>query len=316
MEPACQCHRIKERTFGCIRTRHPQGARPVLPAPPPPPAPASREHLLRAPRSPRAAPPPPERGAGAAGPTPAAATQCGPTAFPPPQPLRQARGAHKSPPAGASPPGSAAHPPWAPAPGSRSVLVTAFQTWQPSRQSSSAADLLISAPRDPGPARPRRPPGWSGASGAAGRRASLHVAWLRARRAHRPIGRAPARRGAGLRSPRPLPPPHTRVGSLKRRRRGPAHPLTPSRATPPPAPPAGCAQLPGPGATWRPPCRGAGGAGDGAPEPRFCRAATPLAPPAPARQRAAPQSSERDPCHPGVPLFPAAQERKTPASQG
>lgn len=45
---------------------------------------------------------------------------------------------------------AAAHRPWAPAPGSRSVLVTAFQTLQPSRQSRSAADLLISAPQGSG----------------------------------------------------------------------------------------------------------------------------------------------------------------------
>lgn len=64
-----------------------------------------------------------------------------------------------------------AHRPWAPAPGSCSVLVTAFQTWQPSRQSSSAADLLISAPRAPRASRARH-----ARSRAAGRRASLHGA--------------------------------------------------------------------------------------------------------------------------------------------
>lgn len=68
-------------------------------------------------------------------------------------------------------PAAAAHRPWAPAPGSRSVLVTAFQTWQPSRQSSSAADLLISAPRAPRAAWARH-----SRSRAAGRRASLHGA--------------------------------------------------------------------------------------------------------------------------------------------
>lgn len=75
---------------------------------------------------------------------PAAATQCGPGASRPPPPLRQAPADTK--PAAAGP----AHRPWAPALGSRSVLVTAFQTWQPSKQSRSAADLLISAPRGPG----------------------------------------------------------------------------------------------------------------------------------------------------------------------
>lgn len=167
------------------------------------------------------------------------------------------------------------------------------------------AHLRAAGPR---PARPRRPPGWSGASGAAGRRASLHVAWLRARRAHRPIGRAPVRRGAGLRSPRPLPPPHTRVGSLKRRRHDPAHPLTPSR----PSPPASCAQFPGPGATWRPPCRGAGGRRR--PSPTSAARRRPLLPAlAPA---SSPQSRERDVCHPDVPRFPVAWEEKPPVFPG
>lgn len=86
----------------------------------------------------------------------------------PPPPPRQARARHKS----VFPHGPAtAHRPWAPAPGSRSVLVTAFQTWQPSRQSSSAADLLISAPRAQRAARARH-----ARSRAAGRRASLHGA--------------------------------------------------------------------------------------------------------------------------------------------
>lgn len=98
-----------------------------------------------------------------------------------PPPPRQARARHKS----VSPHGLAtAHRPWAPAPGSRSVLVTAFQTWQPSRQSSSAADLLISAPRAPRAARARH-----ARSRAAGRRASLHGAVaLRARPAARLAG--------------------------------------------------------------------------------------------------------------------------------
>lgn len=260
-------------------------------------SPVSREHLLRAPRSPRAAPPPPERGAVAAGPTPAAATQCGPE---PPR-RRSLCGrpvAHTK----ARPPGLTSRLRRAPtlSPGTRLPQrlghrlpdVAAQQAEQERRR---PAHLRAAGPR---PARPRRPPGWSGASGAAGRRASLHVAWLRARRAHRPIGRAPARRGAGLRSPRPLPPPHTRVGSPKRRRRGPAHSLTPSR----PSPPASCAQFPGPGATWRPPCRGAGCRRR--PSPTCAARRRPLLPALATASR--PQSRERDLCHPDVPRFPVA----------
>lgn len=282
-----------------------QAAKLVPPAPPR--SPASREHLLRAPRSPRAAPPPPERGAGAQArlrrPRHNAARE-------PPRRRSLCRRpvAHTK----ARPPGLASRLRRAPtlSPGTRLPQrlghrlpdVAAQQAEQERRR---PAHLRAAGPR---PARPRRPPGWSGASGAAGRRASLHVAWLRARRAHRPIGRAPVRRGAGLRSPRPLPPPHTRVGSLKRRRRGPAHPLTPSR----PSPPASCAQFPGPGATWRPPCRGAGGRRR--PSPTSAARRRPLLPAlAPA---SSPQSRERDLCHPGVPRFPVAWEEKTPVFQG
>lgn len=215
----------------------------------------------RASRLPRAAPPPSGARHWAAGPvaaarvrvSAAAGTQCGPGA---PPPLPQARGRHKARrrrrPSSLS--GPAAYRPWAPAPGSRSVLVTAFQTWQPSRQSRSAADLLISAPQGPGrrgladhrlgAARHGRsaaaPPSMSPGSARAGPR--------------RPIGRAPARRGAGPRSPRPLPPPRAPVGfpEESRHRAAAAAALTPSRPRPP--------RRPGPGpwchlAAARPPAR-------------------------------------------------------------
>nr|CAI9713413.1 unnamed protein product [Rangifer tarandus platyrhynchus] len=70
----------------------------------------------------------------------------------------------------------------------------------------------------------------------------------------RPIGRAPARRGAGPRSPRPLPPPRAPVGfpEESHHRASAAAALTPSRPRPP--------RRPGPGpwchlAAARPPAR-------------------------------------------------------------
>lgn len=102
--------------------------------------------------------------------------------------------------------------------GHRLPHVAAQQAEQERRR---PAHLRTAGPRA---ARAGRPPARSGASGAADRRASLHVAWLRARRARRPIGRAPARRGAGPRSPRPLPPPRAPVGF-------------PEEPPPPPPPP-------------------------------------------------------------------------------
>lgn len=232
--------RHKETELRTHPSAPPEAAKPVPLTPPP--VPGHSGARAPGPRRPRAAPSPPERSAGAAGPAPLPATQCG--AAPPAAASAAGRGPHKS------PPPAAAHPPWAPEPGSRSVLVTAFQTWQPSRQSRSAADLPISAPGPP-PARPRRPPGRSGASGAAGGRACLHVASLRA---PGPPSNWPRPRSARRPAPQPrsLPPPRTPVGSPQRRRRGPAHPLTPPR----PAPPAGGGRFPGPGATWRRPRRG------------------------------------------------------------
>ena len=162
-------------------------------------------------RRPRAAPPPRERGAGAAGPVAAAraraavATQCGPGAPPPPPPppLPQARGRHKARRRAPTLGSGAGFPQRL---GHRLPDVAAQQAEQERRR---PAHLRAAGPRA---ARAGRPPARSGASGAAGRRASLHIAWLRARRARRPIGRAPARRGAGPRSPRPLPPPRAPVG--------------------------------------------------------------------------------------------------------
>lgn len=129
----------KKTILGCIRTRHPKQQTWCHPHP----------HLSRPLGSTCSRPlgvpsgtAPSGAQRGAAGRAPATATQCGGRAS------RRLCGrpvATQKPARPRLPP--RAHPPWAPAPGSRSVLVAAFQTWPPSRQSRSAADLLISALR-------------------------------------------------------------------------------------------------------------------------------------------------------------------------
>lgn len=177
-----------------------------------------------------------------------------------------------------------AHRPWAPAPGSRSVLVTAFQTLQPSRQKRSAADLLISAPQGPGrlgladhrdgAARQGRPgaapPSMSPGSARAGPAARL---------AAPPPGAAPGSAAHGrslLRAPRWVSP--------KSRGGGSANSLTPSCLPPRPR----AAPRPRRGATWRP--RRRAGRGPRAHEPRSPpRCDAPSTPPA--RPRASPRTA-------------------------
>lgn len=205
--------------------RVPEAAEPVPSAPPPVPGPSGA--LAPGPGRPRAAPPPPgaARGRRPGSPLPG---QCGGRCGRP--------GPHKA-------RRRAAHPPWAAAPGSRSVLVTAFQTWQPSRQSRSAAGLPISTPG--APAGPASPTDHRDGAARQGRRAAAPASMSPPARAGPAVQLAAPPPGPAA---PPLPPPRAPWGP----RSAGAAPRPPRTLGARPAPPAPAAGSRGPGAAWRP----------------------------------------------------------------